>query len=202
VAYIRKTKKKDIEVVINKAPSALQKFSKSAIGKMSGVFDDAETLYCMLRDWYMGRYEMPWKTVAAIAAALIYLINPLDLIPDFIPVVGYIDDAFVFGLCIKLIRKDLDRYRSLNSKSGPKKRDAFCAYCDEDLLVDGNGIYECPECHLDFEVNNGKPYFHKNKVYCPKCDWGWKFERIDKEAEYYCPNCDTLLWSYQKTYYS
>ena len=202
LASIRKIKKNDIEAIINKAPSALYKFSKSLVRKLPDVIYDAKTMYYMLRDWYKGDYEMPWNTAAAAGAALTYLIIPIDLIPDPIPVIGYIDDAYVIRLCLKLIRKDLDRYRDQISSEGDGESDAFCAYCDEELLVNGDGIYECLECHLDFEMYKGQSCFHKNIIYCPKCYFKWEFEKIDKDAEYYCPVCDTLLWSYRDLYYS
>jgi len=45
-----------------------------------------------------GKYrEVPWKTVMTVLAAIIYFLNPLDLVPDFIPLMGLTDD---FGVLI------------------------------------------------------------------------------------------------------
>lgn len=55
--------------------------------------------------------ETPWKTLAAMIFTVLYIINPLDLIPDFIPIIGYIDDLAVFGFVLKLINKDLESYQ-------------------------------------------------------------------------------------------
>ena len=52
-----------------------------------------------------------WKFIAAIVFALVYLIAPVDVIPDFIPLVGYIDDTAVFGLLLAGFRSDIDAYR-------------------------------------------------------------------------------------------
>ena len=49
-------------------------------------------------------------------AALLYVLSPIDLIPDFIPVVGYVDDALVVAVCIKLVQADLDKYRDWKLK--------------------------------------------------------------------------------------
>ena len=41
-----------------------------------------------LRDVVRGDYRLPWKTVAALAAALAYFLSPFDVIPDFLPLTG------------------------------------------------------------------------------------------------------------------
>jgi uncharacterized membrane protein YkvA (DUF1232 family) len=43
-------------------------------------------------------------------AAVIYFLNPLDLIPDFIPGIGYLDDATVIAFVFSSIRKDLLKF--------------------------------------------------------------------------------------------
>lgn len=67
-------------------------------------------LYDMLKAWWRDEIAIPWKTAAAITAALLYFINPFDIVPDFIPVVGYLDDVVVVGACLKLIQADLRAY--------------------------------------------------------------------------------------------
>ena len=36
--------------------------------------------------------KIPFGTIAAVVASLLYFVSPIDVIPDFIPVIGYIDD--------------------------------------------------------------------------------------------------------------
>lgn len=44
----------------------------------------------------------PWQAKAMIILTLCYLLSPIDLIPDFIPVLGYLDDLVIVPLLITL----------------------------------------------------------------------------------------------------
>jgi uncharacterized membrane protein YkvA (DUF1232 family) len=48
--------------------------------------------------------------------AVLYILNPLDIIPDFVPFLGYIDDLTVFGFVLKLINEDLSSYEEWRSE--------------------------------------------------------------------------------------
>ncbi len=63
--------------------------------------------YDMFDCYLKKQCSLPWKTVVAIFSVLLYLINPFDIIPDFIPGIGYLDDAVAIGVALKLIRDDL-----------------------------------------------------------------------------------------------
>lgn len=53
----------------------------------------------MLKDFATRKYtEIPMGTILAIVGTLVYILNPFDLIPDFIPAFGYLDDAATFSL--------------------------------------------------------------------------------------------------------
>ncbi len=65
----------------------------------------------MLRDVGRGRYRhLPWKTVGALGAALTYFLLPLDAVPDFIPLTGFLDDALMLGLVFGAAESDLRAY--------------------------------------------------------------------------------------------
>lgn len=51
----------------------------------------------------IGRF--PLSTKILIAACLVYLASPIDLIPDFIPVIGQADDLLVLALLMKVVQK-------------------------------------------------------------------------------------------------
>ena len=66
--------------------------------------------YDMLVAWWTGRFDFPKATVTALTLALLYFINPFDLIPDMLPIVGVVDDAMVFALVATMMATDARRY--------------------------------------------------------------------------------------------
>jgi len=50
----------------------------------------------------------PLRVKIVIVLTAIYLLNPIDLIPDFIPVIGQLDDIIVLGLAIRYIKRHTD----------------------------------------------------------------------------------------------
>jgi uncharacterized membrane protein YkvA (DUF1232 family) len=53
---------------------------------------------------------VPWFTIATIAFGFLYILNPFDIVPDFIPLIGYIDDLAVFSFGLRFIETDLHNY--------------------------------------------------------------------------------------------
>ena len=75
------------------------------------IWDYLESLFSMLYDSYNGKYPVPKKTVIVGIFALLYLINPIDFVPDFIPLLGFADDIAALAFAASLIKDDLDKYR-------------------------------------------------------------------------------------------
>ena len=69
-------------------------------------------LISLLKSYAKKEYrEVPVGTILTVVAALIYFLSPIDLIPDFIPGVGLIDDLAIISFCIYGIKNDLDDYK-------------------------------------------------------------------------------------------
>src|SRR2546421_4833335 len=100
-------------------PKRLRKLVEDALGKINviprGPFGDTWpyllAMIRVVRDYHRAEYrDMPTPKLLIIIAAIIYFVSPFDVIPDWIPVLGHIDDAFVVSLALKSVRSDLDTF--------------------------------------------------------------------------------------------
>lgn len=103
----------DVKDAYTRGSRRIHDFGNDIPGTLLEIWGDIKLMTAMIRDYYHGTYrQVPWSTIAATAAAILYFVNPLDLIPDFIPIIGYIDDLAVFAVALKFIGADLDKYRA------------------------------------------------------------------------------------------
>jgi len=100
--------KKNIGRLLNEALEKADK-SKGLLGK---ILDDLIVLFRLVKAWGRGKYStVPIRTITLIIATLLYFVNPFDVIPDFIPAVGYLDDAALIAAGIQAIRGDLSDFK-------------------------------------------------------------------------------------------
>ena len=80
--------------------------------KLGEQFESFKLTWGLLQDYWAGNYKnVPWKLLASIGFAVTYLVSPLDIIPDFLPVLGFVDDAAVFALVVSSFQSELDAYK-------------------------------------------------------------------------------------------
>jgi uncharacterized membrane protein YkvA (DUF1232 family) len=81
-------------------------------GVISRLIQDARLLIPLIKDYWTGRYRQVRPiSVAAFLFTVVYVLCPFDIILDFIPGLGQIDDAVVLALCLYLLEKDIQKYR-------------------------------------------------------------------------------------------
>ncbi len=73
--------------------------------------DDVVLFVSMLKDHSRQEYIIDDGALGMIIACLAYLLLPLDLIPDMIPVAGFTDDAAAFALALNQIANEVERYK-------------------------------------------------------------------------------------------
>lgn len=93
----------------NLANQALRKADQHK-DKLSGVWVDLKVLIRLLKAWSNRKYRVvPWKSILTVTAALLYFMNPFDLIPDFL-LFGFLDDALVIAKVLSSLKEDLAQF--------------------------------------------------------------------------------------------
>ena len=99
--------------------SSLEVLFNEAAKKAAAVPRDAfkqywaylQTMLRLVRAYHRGEYDrVPDNSLLWIIAALNYLVDPFDLIPDATPVLGFIDDATVVEFVADKTRQTLDDF--------------------------------------------------------------------------------------------
>ena len=89
--------------------------TKQALSLPKDSFKDTwpyfQTMLRLIRAYYRGDYRAVTESaLVIIIAAIIYVVSPLDVIPDAIPTLGFLDDATVLALAVKRTREELDDF--------------------------------------------------------------------------------------------
>ena len=106
----QKVTPQDVEKVLNKSEEIRRQFESE--GPLGKFVEDFKLFIALIKDYWHGKYRrIPYWTIAAIVVSLLYVLNPFDLIPDFIPGLGQVDDAAVVAACLLLVRQDLHKYK-------------------------------------------------------------------------------------------
>jgi uncharacterized membrane protein YkvA (DUF1232 family) len=98
---------RDARRLVDRQEDLNRKF-KAIPGKFAKLINQVKLLYELIRAYVDGSYrQVPWASIATAVAAVLYVLSPIDLIPDAIPGLGYIDDVFVVRLALTMIQSDL-----------------------------------------------------------------------------------------------
>jgi len=81
-------------------------------GLLARLFQNFRLLVPLIKDYWKGNYrDVSFKSIVIFMVALIYIINPIDLIPDYLLGLGQIEDAAVLGLSLFFLDKELRKYK-------------------------------------------------------------------------------------------
>ena len=70
----------------------------------------------LLRAYASGDYrQLPWKTLIRVIAVLIYFVSPIDILPDFLPIVGFTDDIALMLWLFSGLGDDIEKFRQWES---------------------------------------------------------------------------------------
>jgi uncharacterized membrane protein YkvA (DUF1232 family) len=99
----------DVGRLIDQADEVLTRFSRG--GALRRFARDVGPMLSLVRDYWNGDYrQVPYWTVAVISFTLLYVLKPVDIIPDSLPVIGQLDDAIVVRHGLDIVSSELDAY--------------------------------------------------------------------------------------------
>lgn len=105
-----------IEYASRKGRRKVEGFGDRPPSRIQSLWRDINLMIGLASDYSRGNYtQIPWNVLAAVIGAILYFVSPVDVVPDFIPVVGYVDDALVIKLALEIARPDLESYAEWKS---------------------------------------------------------------------------------------
>jgi len=79
---------------------------------LSRLYEDVKLLFLLIKDYWNGVYrDVSIWSILVFSIGIIYILSPIDIIPDFNFGIGQIDDAVVLLLCLNFLEKDLYKYK-------------------------------------------------------------------------------------------
>ena len=106
---LRFTRGKDFGEFIN--DEAIRNKINKAYPALKKVLENVRELYALFKDSAKGNYKLHPANVAMIGGGLLYFILPVDLIPDFLPLFGYLDDLAVLTTIMNSLKGEINQYR-------------------------------------------------------------------------------------------
>lgn len=105
----------------DKLEELLQRLEKKlkVVPVIGDKLSEVPAMASLIKSYVKKEYtKVPIGTIVAIISALTYFVSPIDLIPDTIPVAGYLDDAAVITACLKLVETDVVEYVKWRKDNG------------------------------------------------------------------------------------
>lgn len=80
-------------------------------GPLGEVWSYLTALFRVFRSYIGGAYrDIPWGSLVLVTVAILYFVSPLDLVPDGLLGIGFVDDAAVIAFVVSQIKADLDNF--------------------------------------------------------------------------------------------
>lgn len=104
-----------------KDPKALRELAEEATRKAKSIpkapfaqlWSYLQAMLRLIRAYYRGEYRhVRFANLVLIIGAIIYVLDPLDLIPDWIPGLGFLDDATILAFAVQKTRETLDDFKN------------------------------------------------------------------------------------------
>lgn len=82
----------------------------------NGAVENVKTLARMVRSYATGSYEgVSKKNAILVVAGILYFLSPFDVVPDFLPVVGFLDDITLITWILATVGGELGKFKEFES---------------------------------------------------------------------------------------
>ena len=131
-----------IKNLMNKLDDKMQ-----SIPQVGPVWDNLKSMVAMLGAYARKEYtDVPVRTIAAIIGTLLYVLNPIDLMMDVIPVIGLADDVAIIVLAYNIAKPDVEKYNKWLLENGKVDVEIEYVNLGEDVQKTVNDIFgEAPK---------------------------------------------------------
>ncbi len=104
---------KNADGILKLLKQALSKTQSMGVGGVvDSVRENVVLMGQMLKAYATGDFKLEMATLVKLVAVLIYFISPIDLIPDFLPMLGFTDDLALLAWIIGDLGSELERFKS------------------------------------------------------------------------------------------
>jgi len=103
VYKLKNLKKGDLDSAALKAPN------------LQEVKEDFKLLVDMGKDSYHGTYKINKWNLSVLVGTIIYVVSPLDAVPDIIPVLGWLDDVTIVTYSLSKLTEEIKRYKEFKA---------------------------------------------------------------------------------------
>lgn len=83
--------------------------------KLNDKASDFRVILQMAKDTISGNYKMSAWNLSVIIGTIVYVISPIDAIPDLIPVLGWLDDITIVGYALSKLSEEIKKYKEYNN---------------------------------------------------------------------------------------
>lgn len=80
-------------------------------GPLADLWENLKMVFRLLQAYFNKQYtSIPWGSIVLVVGAVIYFVSPIDLMPDWFPLAGFVDDAALLTFVLAQIRNDLKKF--------------------------------------------------------------------------------------------
>lgn len=112
-----------VVMVLNEVANKLAS-KEGGSNKFKQLFDVAYTVVRLVRNYVSGNYrQIETSTIVSALGVLLYTLSPVDIVPDFIPVVGFLDDLALLSWFVEKFQAEIVRFREWESTHAAEEAD-------------------------------------------------------------------------------